>query len=317
MGRPQHGALPAGLWRGGDDAPGIKHYVYMMLENRTYDNVFGARKLLEGKPGDGLVTGMQNPDGAATWCPIHEPPTEMLCVPDPPHGWDPSHAQFNAGAMDGFVTQYNSTRWRPAHAGDAVPDARHLPVCWALADAYTTCDRWFASVMGPTLPNRAYWHAATSFGQKDNNAVLNNVRNVPVPTIYNRLHDKSIDWAYYYGSIAVAAALGNPGPYQLDLGPNDGKTGRIRKFAAYPDDAGDIERAVLQGLRRRQAAAVDYIDPFFGNAQRRSPADAPDHGAVVGIRGELADAAGLAVVRPQSSWYGPGLPSAATTAIEP
>ena len=41
----------------------------------------------------------------------------------------------------------------------------HVPVTWALADKYTTCDRWFAAVMGPTLPNRAYWHCATSFGQ--------------------------------------------------------------------------------------------------------------------------------------------------------
>ena len=37
---------------------------------------------------------------------------------------------------------------------DAVPDARAVPVSYALADAYTTCDRWFCSVMGPTWPNR-------------------------------------------------------------------------------------------------------------------------------------------------------------------
>jgi phospholipase C len=141
----------------------------------------------------------------------------------------------------------------------------HVPVTWALADKYTTCDRWFASVMGPTLPNRAYWHTATSFGQTTNNEILNKFAQVPVPTIYNRLQDKGIDWTYYYGSIAVAAALGNPGPYQLDLGPNDGKTGRIRKFAGYPDDAGDPNGQFFKDCAAGKLAQVTYIDPFFGN----------------------------------------------------
>ena len=48
---------------GDDSAPrGITTYVYMMMENRSYDHVFGARKLLEGLPGDGLTAGMKNPD---------------------------------------------------------------------------------------------------------------------------------------------------------------------------------------------------------------------------------------------------------------
>ena len=252
---------------GGDDAPGIKHYVYLLLENHTYDNMFGARKLAEGNmDGDGLVAGMMNPDGAGGMVPIHEAPTEMLCVPDPPHGWDPSHAQFNGGAMDGFITQYNlSQQTTGLTQVMEYLTRKHVPVTWALADAYTTCDKWHASVMGPTLPNRAYWHTATAFGQKDNSAVLNKFANVPVPTIYNRLQDKGVDWTYYYGSIAVAAALGNPGPYQLDLGPNDGKTGRIRKFAAYPDDAGDVNGQFFKDCAAGKLAPVTYIDPFFGN----------------------------------------------------
>ena len=48
----------------------------------------------------------------------------------------------------------------------------HMPVSWALADNNTTSDRWFASVLGPTIPNRAYWHAATSHGFKANSEIL-------------------------------------------------------------------------------------------------------------------------------------------------
>ena len=249
---------------GTDDTPGIKHYVYLLLENHTYDNMLGARKLMEQLPGDGLAMGMANPDGNGGMVPIHEAATADLCVPDPPHGWDPSHAQFNNGAMDGFITQYNLSQNATGLTQVMEYLTRtHVPVTWALADKYTTCDRWFAAVMGPTLPNRAYWHCATSFGQTTNNEILNKFAQVPVPTIYNRLQDKGIDWTYYYGSIAVAAALGNPGPYQLDLGPNDGKTGRIRKFAGYPDDAGDPNGQFFKDCAAGKLAPVTYIDPFF------------------------------------------------------
>src|SRR3712207_7271150 len=41
-----------------------------------------------------------------------------------------------------------------------------LPVTYALADAGVVCNRWFASCLGPTWPNRFYLHGATSKGQK-------------------------------------------------------------------------------------------------------------------------------------------------------
>ena len=141
----------------------------------------------------------------------------------------------------------------------------HVPVTWALADEYTTCDRWFASVMGPTLPNRAYWHAATSFGLKvEQRGRSTSSLGVPVPTIYNRLHDKGVDWAYYYGRSPVASLLGNPGPYQLDLGPNDGDRPASAGSPAYPDDAGDPNGQFFKDCAAGKLPPVIYIDPFFG-----------------------------------------------------
>lgn len=249
----------------GEDPVGITTYVFMMLENRTYDHVFGARKLLEGKPGDGLTIDMANPDMDGNLVRVYEPTLDTLCVLDPPHGWDASHRQWNDGAMDGFLREYQLS-----HSSTTIKDSmayltRSLqPVSWALADAYTTCDRWFASVMGPTLPNRAYWHTATSFGLKDNQSILEEFASVPVPTIYNRLVDKGIDWVYYFGSLAVASLLGNPGPYQLDLGPNDG-TGHIRKFAVYTDQPDDPNGQFFKDCAAGRLPPVVYIDPYFGS----------------------------------------------------
>src|SRR5882672_10144176 len=194
-------ATMAKVLPGCDDGPSVPDhpvFVYLMLENRTYDHVLGARKLLHGLPGDGLAAGMKNLDMNGTTIAPFEPTLDEMCVFDPPHGWDASHLQWNAGKNDGFVTQYQATSGVPAHAVMQYLTDTQVPITWALADAYTTCDHWFASVMGPTLPNRAYWHTATSFGLKDNNAVINAFSAVPVPTIYNRLHDKNVEWVYYF-----------------------------------------------------------------------------------------------------------------------
>ena len=76
----------------------------MMLENRSYDHLFGARELLERLAGDGLTTTMTNPDvNGNPIAPSTSRRADQLCVADPPHDWDRSHAQWNNGASDGFV----------------------------------------------------------------------------------------------------------------------------------------------------------------------------------------------------------------------
>jgi phospholipase C len=214
---------------------------------------------------------MVNPDSNGTMIAPFEPNLSEMCVADPPHGWEASHAQFNDGMMDGFVKQYQLAEPEaPARQVMQYLKRDKIPVTWALADKYTTCDRWFASVMGPTLPNRAYWHAATSFGLKVNNDVLTKFSSVPVATIYNRLHDKNVDWAYYSGPLAVASLLGNPGPFQLDLGPTDG-TGNIRRFSAYPDQPDDPNGQFFKDAAAGKLPTVSYIDPFFGENDDHPP----------------------------------------------
>ncbi|MBA3462491.1 MAG: alkaline phosphatase family protein [Deltaproteobacteria bacterium] len=245
---------------------GITTYVFLMMENRSYDHVLGARAL-EGLGGDGLRAGMSNPDLNGTRvAPFkagddHQKSTPTVCDIDPPHGWDASHLQFNSGAMDGFVTEHQKSHGNAATHTEPMKylTRENQPVSWALADAYTSCDRWFCSVMGPTLPNRAYWHAGTSFGIKANNEVISKFGSgVPVPTIYNRLDAAGVDWAYYYGSLAVVSLLANPGPYQLDLGPMDG-TGRVRRFGDSHLGGGKFFEDAAAG----KLPPVVYIDPAF------------------------------------------------------
>lgn len=248
-----------------DDGPkGITTYVYVMLENRSYDHFFGSRSLLEGKTGDGLAAGMMNNDVNGQPIAPWEPTAAQMCDPDPPHDWVNLHNSWNNGACDGFVKAHQTDH----QSTTLIEPMQYLtrkeaPISYALADAYTTCDRYFCSVMGPTLPNRAYWHTATSLGigpdDDANNEILNAfAAGIPVPSIYNQLDAKGVDWAYYYGSIAVVSLIGNDGPYKIDVGPNDG-TGRLRRFGDYMQQGGQFFEDAAAG----KLPPVVYIDPFF------------------------------------------------------
>src|SRR6185295_5951690 len=125
---------------GGDDGPvGITNYVYMMMENRSYDHFFGSRSMMEGKPGDGLKATMSNLDISGKQVFPWTPNKNQLCDLDPPHGWEDARAQFNSGANDGFLIAHQMD-----HGGNAtaIEPMQYLvrndaPVSYALADAYS------------------------------------------------------------------------------------------------------------------------------------------------------------------------------------
>ena len=224
---------------GPDLPPGIHNLVYVMMENRSYDHQLGARAL-QGLGGDGLAPGMANPDRAGTMVPIYEAGrTDLqLCVPDPPHGWDRGRQQFAAGANSGFVVAHQES-----HDSTTLTDPMqyltraHAPVLWALADEYTTCDRYFCSVMGPTWPNRMYWHCGTSLGMKTNT--------VPAAaftdTIFHRLDAASVPWRYYYSDLPFVALLG--------IQPSPGHVGNLEQF--------------LEDARNGTLPPFAYVEPSF------------------------------------------------------
>jgi len=171
----------------------IDTFVILCMENRSFDHYLGARKLVEGVTLDGLDATMKNLDSSGLDVLVHA--MSDYTPNDPPHDWASVHGQWNNGAMDGFVKE---------HAGSAQADVMgyhvraDLPVSWAMADAFTTCDRWFASVLGPTWPNRYYLHGATSKGVKNNAPAQNFV------SLFSRVAAAGKTQVNYFSDIAWA-----------------------------------------------------------------------------------------------------------------
>jgi phospholipase C len=145
----------------------IKHVVVLMQENRSFDHYFGAMPGVRGFGDPQAIAGVfkqadpDNPDGYLY--PFHADThsTSAQKLPSTSHSWLPQHDSWNSGAMNGFVTarlnkSIDSYDGSAAQYSMAYFTRDDVPFQWALADAFTICDGYHSSVLGPTWPNRLY-----------------------------------------------------------------------------------------------------------------------------------------------------------------
>jgi len=139
----------------------IEHIVVLMQENRSFDHYFGTMRGVRGfgdphpAVGRNGKTVWRQPAGKHLKKEVlpFRPDLENLglqFLQDIDHGWNSQHAGFADGHHD---------RWVPAKLTPAT--MAHLgrddiPFHFALADAFTTCDAYHCSMLGPTNPNRYY-----------------------------------------------------------------------------------------------------------------------------------------------------------------
>lgn len=137
----------------------IKHVVILCQENRSFDHYFGAFASELGKPGetargfDPARLAFRDSKGRRRRV-AH---LTQYCNDDPDHGWSASHAKWNGGAMDGWVTAEGDDP-RAIQYFEAADHIYHV----RLAQAFSIADHYFCSQIGPTLPNRLYLWSGTS-----------------------------------------------------------------------------------------------------------------------------------------------------------
>ncbi len=130
----------------------VQHVVIFMQENRSFDHYFGTMAGVRGY-GDTNALKFQNgnsdfyqPTGSSYVLPFHVT-TPFLA--DIAHDWSSGHSAWDSGKWDNWVSAKGSDTMTYYTRAD-------LPYYYALADAYTICDDYFCSVVGPTNPNRLY-----------------------------------------------------------------------------------------------------------------------------------------------------------------
>jgi phospholipase C len=173
------GASPARLNAARTTAPisEIKHVVVLMQENRSFDHYFGAMPGVRGfndpnaiqlstgrsvfyqpipSTSATAISGGYNPDGYLL--PFHADThsTSAQALPSNSHSWGPQHSSWDGGAMDGFVTAHLNADGIAGEYSMAYFKRDDIPFHWALADAFTICDGYHCSILGPTWPNRLY-----------------------------------------------------------------------------------------------------------------------------------------------------------------
>jgi phospholipase C len=134
----------------------VEHIVFMMQENRSFDHYFGT---LSGVRGFGdpravtLATGnsvFHQPDDAGGYVlPFHPTAANLglQFLEDLAHDWTTTHLAWNQGNYDQWVPAKTYITMAHLQRGD-------IPFHYALADAFTICDAYHSSLLGPTDPNR-------------------------------------------------------------------------------------------------------------------------------------------------------------------
>jgi phospholipase C len=283
----------------GGDLGAIEHVVIVMQENRSFDHYFGSYRGVHGfddrrsgsqafeqsVPGSGQRTVPFRLDAATA---------KAQCAGDadvPIHDWLPQHDSWNQGRMDQFVATH--ARFDTPEQAPLVMSyftRADLPFYYGLADAFTICDAYHASVIGPTMPNRLYSLSATIDADGTHGGPVlftpdftgptaaDAVASVSWPTMPEALLDHNVSWKVYQ---RPGTSVGPNINHSLGLGFN--ALLYFKQYLANPSST-LYRRAFLPvwpneyvaDLQRGTLPQVSWILPPLVDSEH--PSSAPDNG---------------------------------------
>ncbi|HBU28286.1 MAG TPA: hypothetical protein DEB56_00065 [Thiobacillus sp.] len=269
--------------------PQIKNVVFLMLENRSLDNVLGwlydkrapQHVYPAGSPAayDGLVAGRyHNPAHSVTG--VHSYPVEPIPAKyqhDRVPAYDPYEAMREGAEWNGVMNQLfgnaDPTKGIPSDGTPAqmlgflqdyyaryMVEWQGLDALWtytpeqlprinSLAYQFAVSDRWFSSVPTQTNPNRAYSLCGTSLG-REANQTLTAVEQYNVPTLINRLAEAGKHWGLYYEDIWQKGKCFTEYTFPQISAAKNGEVAMIEQFKAHAK-AGSLP-------------AFSYLEPKWG-----------------------------------------------------
>lgn len=176
------------------ESSGIDHIVAVTMENRSFDHFFGWMANADGRQAgltytdtNGVVHPTYSLSGDYTGCP----------AADPDHSYAGARIEYNGGAMNGFLLDPANDTYCIGYYGQ-----KDIPFYSSLALNYTTCNRYFASILGPTFPNRMFLHAAQT------DRLTDSINFSSLPTIWDSLAAAGVSHAYYFNNVPYLALWG-------------------------------------------------------------------------------------------------------------
>jgi phospholipase C len=167
----------------------IKHFVYLLQENHTFDNYFGTY----GRGSDGTPIGTCMPLN------LNHPKGKCIkpfrlggrAVTDIGHNVIIFRGQYNHGKMNGFANVLRLQGVNPTNVMGYY-DGSDIPYYWNLADQYVLFDRFFSSATDGSGSNHFFWVGAYPADPHD----------VPKdgftrPTIFDELEKAGVSWKFY------------------------------------------------------------------------------------------------------------------------
>jgi phospholipase C len=219
---------------------GISHVVVVMMENRSFDHLLGWLPGADGRQSGLTYTDAQ---GVAHATRPLAPDFQGCGHPDPDHSYTGGRVEYNDGACDGWLRAGSNDDYAIGYYTQA--DLRFFGQA---APRWTALDRYFASIMAETYPNRIYQHAAQT------DRIVNTLDISTLPTIWDRLAESGHTGRYYYSDVPFLALWGAK---YLPIG---------RPLAAFVIDA-------LTG----NLPDVAFVDPFFMDESSGTSSDDHPH----------------------------------------
>jgi phospholipase C len=252
----------------------VEHIVVLMQENRSFDHYFGTMRGVRGYADPHVV---KLPSGQPVWFQPTDagfllpfrPDVEnvgMEFLPDPPHGWTDTHAAWNEGRHDQWVPNKGVTTM-------TYHTRKDIPYHYALADAFTVCDAYHCSLLGPTDPNR--YHMWTGWVGNDGNGggpvITNAEAGYDWSTFPERLERAGISWKIYQDAGIGLDAAGSWGWTDNAYIGNFGDNSLLyfHQFQNAPTGSSLADRAKTGTNILTQSLDPDrLIDIFGGDVQR-------------------------------------------------
>jgi phospholipase C len=185
----------------------IEHVVILMQENRSFDEYFGTMAGVRGFADPKALTlstgksvfhqpDPSHVDGHVLPFRLDTTTTNAAATPGLAHGWSDQHQAWNNGKMDQWVAAKGAMSMGYYTKQD-------IPFHTALAEAFTLCDNYHCSMLGPTNPNRLFMWTGTIDPRGTNGGPIN--ENTPAhnnpfltwKTYPERLQDAGVSWRIY------------------------------------------------------------------------------------------------------------------------